>query len=248
MDVRWLTAFLDTPRSEATDPIPFWAQLTGAELSAPHGERGEFATLQPPGGDAYLWAQRIEAGEPGTHLDLHVPDVRAAPAEAVAAGAEHLADHDDVIVLRSPAGLVFCLAEQQDERTRPAPLTWPNGASSQLDQICLDVPVAEFDAELAWWGRLTGWRPYADANSEFGRLDPPDSIALRLLVQRIDEGSAHMHLDFASSDRSLEVDRHRALGATLVVRRDGWTVLRDPVGREYCVTDRDPGTRTSSRL
>jgi hypothetical protein len=244
MDVRWLTAFLDTPRSAGTEWIAFWAALTGTAVFAPHGERGEFTTFTPADGDAYLWAQQIDGDAAGNHLDLHVPDVRAAAAEAVAAGAEQLADHDDVIVLRSPAGLTFCLAEHDGDRTRPAPLTWPNGASSQLDQICLDVPVAEFEAELAWWGRLTGWHPYGDPNSEFGRLDPPDSIALRLLFQRIDEASAHMHLDFASSDRSLEVERHRALGATLVVRRDGWTVLRDPVGREYCVTDRHPGTRT----
>jgi hypothetical protein len=243
MDVRWLTAFLDTPRSDGTGSIPFWAQLTGTEAGAPHGVHGEFTTLQPTDGNAYLWAQHIGTDEPGTHLDLHVGDVRSAAAEAVTAGAAQLDDQGDVIVLRSPAGLTFCVAEQSGERrARPAPVSWPDGTSSQLDQICLDIPVADFDAELAWWGERTGWRPYADEHSEFGRLDRPSGMPLRLLFQRLEDGGPRMHLDFASSDRTAEVARHVAIGAELVVRRDGWTVLRDPAGRVYCVTDRDPVT------
>ena len=38
--------------------------------------------------------------------------------------------------------------------------------------------------------------------------------------------------------------RAAALGASVVVRRDRWTVLRDPAGGTYCLTDRDPVTGT----
>jgi hypothetical protein len=67
-------------------------------------------------------------------------------------------------------------------------------------------------------------------------------MPLRLVFQRIGTDVPHMHLDFASSDRNREVARHRGLGADLVAHRRGWDVLRDPAGREYCVTDRDRDT------
>jgi hypothetical protein len=49
------------------------------------------------------------------------------------------------------------------------------------------------------------------------------------------------HIDFACDDIETEVQRHTALGATFV-RHRSWITLRDPVGREYCVTDRNPFT------
>ena len=178
-------------------------------------------------------------GSPGSHLDLHVDDPRAAADDACRAGADQLADHGDLVVLRSPAGVPFCLVAQEGERTRPAPVRRPDGTTSLLDQLCLDIPADGFDAELHWWSALTGW-PVTTTHDEFGRLARQDGLPLQLLFQRIDHGRAHTHLDFASSDRPLEVARHVVLGATPLTTRDGWDVLRDPTGREYCVTDRDP--------
>ena len=50
----------------------FWRQVTGYGLSPFRGPDGEFATLLPPAGDAYLRVQRILDGPGGCHLDLHV--------------------------------------------------------------------------------------------------------------------------------------------------------------------------------
>jgi hypothetical protein len=50
------------------------------------------------------------------------------------------------------------------------------------------------------------------------------------------------HLDVGSPDRAAEVRRHLALGASLVAEEEFWTVLADPAGLPYCVTDRDPAT------
>ena len=65
-----------------------------------------------------------------------------------------------------------------------------------------------------------------------------------MLLQRLehDEGPVHGHLDVATDDRSAEVGRLEALGATAVRENDEWTVLRPPAGPVLCVTDRDPGT------
>ncbi len=239
MIIRWLTAFLDTPR--AADPrwLEFWTALTASTMSSRRGEHGQFATLIPADGDAYLRVQNIDDGPAGAHLDLHVDDIHAAAAQASASGAQVIGEFGDVIVLCSPAGLVFCVVEYVGEHVRPKPLV-DGGTRSLLDQLCLDVPEALFDAELAWWSDLTGWAAHAHDGSEFGYLDRPPAMPLRLLFQRIGADVPRMHLDFASSDRDRAVARHRALGADFVAHGRSWDVLRDPAGREYCVTDRDP--------
>jgi hypothetical protein len=70
-------------------------------------------------------------------------------------------------------------------------------------------------------------------------------MPLRLLLQKLDDAASGQpvrgHIDFACDDIETEVQRHTALGATFV-RHRSWITLRDPVGREYCVTDRNPFT------
>ena len=70
---------------------------------------------------------------------------------------------------------------------------------------------------------------------------------MRLLLQRLEseDGPVRAHFDLSSADRVAEVVRHRSLDAELVNDTGNWTVLRDPAGLEYCVTDRDPATRGS---
>jgi hypothetical protein len=69
------------------------------------------------------------------------------------------------------------------------------------------------------------------------------NIAVRIMLQRRDdEAPASAHVDFAVADRAAETERHVRAGAEVVSVRGQWTVLRDPVGRIYCLTDRDPAT------
>jgi hypothetical protein len=48
-----------------------------------------------------------------------------------------------------------------------------------------------------------------------------------------------IHLDLAATDRSAEVGRLKGLGATFWRRDEGYTVLRDPEGNQFCVVDED---------
>jgi Glyoxalase-like domain len=48
------------------------------------------------------------------------------------------------------------------------------------------------------------------------------------------------HLDAACSARDREVVRHASLGARVVAEHDAWTVMADPAGLSYCLTDRSP--------
>jgi hypothetical protein len=44
-----------------------------------------------------------------------------------------------------------------------------------------------------------------------------------------------VHLDIAAPDRAKEVQRLLSLGATFVREADGYTVLNDPEGNNFCV-------------
>ena len=220
----WITAFLDAPASRLDVSRQFWAGVTGSTLSPARGANGEFATFVPPDGDAYLRTQRLESGPAGVHLDLHLGDVR-------------------LEVDRSPGGFPFCRNEG-DAGARPIPRIWADGQASLVDQVCLDIPPAVYDEECAFWAATTGWELAPTSAPYMRQLVRPEGMPLRVLLQRLDEGDGPVraHLDLATTDRAAETDRHRALGARVESTRNRWTVLRDPAGALYCITDRDPYT------
>lgn len=238
----WLTAFLDLPADVHGVGTAFWAEVTGWTPSAPRGAAGEFATLEPDAAEAVLKVQRTAATEPAVHLDLHVADPDAAAQTAVGLGATVSADHGDYWVLASPAGLTFCLVGHR-AGDRPAPRTWPGGRTSLVDQVSIDVAPSRYVGEFEFWAGLTGWtRRDPVPQTEFARLTPDASFGLQLLVQRLDDEQpvASAHLDLSTDDRDAEVADHAAAGAEVLARHDEWTVLRDPAGLRYCVTDRSP--------
>lgn len=239
----WLSAFLDLPADSLDETTAFWAGVTSYAESPRRGEQTEFATLVPADGDDYLRVQRLAEGGPRIHLDLHVSDARRAAGEAVAQGAAEVADHGDdgYVVLTSPAGITFCYVTHPGSRT-PSPVGWPGGSVSRLDQVCLDLPESVHDEERLFWSALLDVpieEPFR--RPEFTRLTAPWS-PLKVLVQRLDEpvGPARAHLDLATTDRPAETARNLDLGATLIREDRWWTVLQDPAGSAYCVTDRTP--------
>lgn len=243
-----MTGFLDSPDRSAES---FWLAVTGSRLSPRRGAGGEFATLLPADGDAYLRFQVVGSAPACGHLDLHVDDVPAAGRRAQELGARVVRSTAGLVVLRSPAGLAFCLVRWAGEAVRPGVV-----GHGLVDQVCLDVPAAAADVELDFWAGLTGWarrpdtqppfdrlaQPDArpDTRAQFERLAQPDGMPLQLVVQRVGSPVAGMHLDLACSDVSAEVLRQVALGASVQRVSARWTVFRDPVGRRYCVTSRLP--------
>src|SRR3954449_10293185 len=121
MRIRWLTAFLDRPAATFAAATAFWAAVSGSTLSPPRGPDAQFATLMPVDGDPHLRVQRVDDGPGGSHLDVHVDDVAGAADEVVAAGGAVTHTEDGLAVLRSPAGLRFCLVRDSGERVRTRP-------------------------------------------------------------------------------------------------------------------------------
>jgi hypothetical protein len=113
-----------------------------------------------------------------------------------------------------------------------------------LDQVCLDIPRDRYAAEVEFWSALTGWAVQDVDSPEFGRLERPRELPVRFLLQQLGEGSGTVrgHVDLACADVAGEVARHAGLGANTVGPGDGWVVMQDPNGQEYCCTGRDPLT------
>ena len=243
MKPSWVTAFLDSAPAHHQAGVGFWQAATGYAVSPPRGDHEEFATLLPPDGDAFVRVQRLHAGDDRIHLDLHVADPRAAADAAVVAGAVEVVDRHGYVVMASPAGLVFCFVDHPAAQV-PRPTTHPDGSAARIRQVAIDVPRASYEREWGFWHALTGWEERASTITEdFRFLLPPAGQPLGLQLQRLgeDDCPARAHLDWGTTDRSAEAERHLALGARVRAVHRHWTVLEDPVGRVYCLTDGNPG-------
>lgn len=238
--VRWLTFFLDLAPEDYAPAVDFWRGATHYDISPSRGEQGEFASLLPPVGDDHIRVQRLADGTSGTHLDVHVADLAVARGRALDCGAVLVAEPGHA-VLRSPGGYLFCLVTAPAS-TPSAPMTWPGGHRSRVDQLCLDIGPSAYAAECDFWEALTGWPARRAADSEFTRLLVPPALGTRLLLQRLeqDEGLVRGHLDLSTDDRPAEVRRLVELGAEPIGAGSRWTVLHPPAGPLVCVTERDP--------
>ena len=67
-----------------------------------------------------------------------------------------------------------------------------------------------------------------------------------LLVQRLGDGEARVHLDIHTDDLEAEVDRLEGLGAQRVAKAGHWWVMRDPAGLVFCVIPEPPGSLSDS--
>lgn len=231
----WIQVFLDTPADAYEDAVAFWSAVTGWTPSERRGEDGQFLTLLPAAGSAYLKLQAVD-GPARVHLDLDSADRPAAVRLARDLGATPAWTYEDVEVMRSPGGLLLCHTLLDGE-----PSLVRDGATV-LDQVCLDIPAARWEAEVAFWAGITGRGPQAGTRPEFVRL--VEYGMLRLLLQRLDEpdGPVRAHPDLATADREADTAHHVDLGAEVVRVLDHWTVLTAPGGQVYCLTDRDPAT------
>jgi predicted enzyme related to lactoylglutathione lyase len=241
MTVRWLQAVIDIPADRFATASEFWRTVSGSTFGEVHPDHEEFVHLVPPNGDMHLELQRTNDDQHGVHLDLLVDDIDMNARRATDLGARIVA-HPGHAVLETPGGVTFCLVPFSSEAKRAPVIEDP--VPHAVDQVCVDVPAEYFDSDVAFWSALTGWKPNPQILEEFCSFAQPRSLPIRLLLQRLganDTAGARAHLDLACGDNvGAVVDRHVSLGATLIEIHQRWTVMNDPAGMPYCLTQRPP--------
>ncbi|MFC7403770.1 VOC family protein [Georgenia alba] len=99
-----------------------------------------------------------------------------------------------------------------------------------------DYQVAPYDdAELE---RLAGLGIHDVADDPTVLVERIDGGLPRVWFQRVPEPKSvknRVHLDVTARDRHAELARLTRLGASVVDEQDGWTVLADPEGNEFCL-------------
>lgn len=248
VDVRWVTAFVDRRAESFRETLDFWQAVSGCHLSPWRGANEEFATLLPDdGSDAHLRIQRTASASCGSHIDLHVKDVRSGVEDCLQLEASIVADHVGYVVLQTPGGLPFCVVAHHGERRRQRPVALgDSGPKTLLDQLSVDVDSQAFDDEVRFWAAITGWDALAARRPEFVPLARQPAMPLRIMLQRRTKpaGATGCHLDFACDDVAAATQAHSARGASVVSTHRYWTVLADPSGTHYCLTARLPETGT----
>lgn len=112
---------------------------------------------------------------------------------------------------------------------------------SRIAKVVIDVPPADHQKELAFWQSACGV-PLAQGVRfpEYHGAELPGQ-RLGLLVQRLGDGPARVHLDVHTDDLDAEVARLERLGAERVEQVATWWVMRDPAGMLFCVVAGEPG-------
>jgi hypothetical protein len=111
---------------------------------------------------------------------------------------------------------------------------------SRLCMVSIDVPEPDHDRELAFWRGATGQPlPQIERHPEYhvGQLHNQE---VWLLIQRLGDGQARVHLDFHTDNVDAELARLEALGAERVEQIQDWWILRDPAGLPFCVVPDPP--------
>jgi hypothetical protein len=113
---------------------------------------------------------------------------------------------------------------------------------SRLNMIVIDVPPAEHDGEVAFWSAALGQQLKQGEHFPEYHGVPLHGEEFGLLIQRLGDGPARVHLDIHTDDLEAEVARLEALGAERVEFVHAWWILRDPAGLLFCVVPEPDGS------
>jgi hypothetical protein len=102
------TFLVDAPADVHDATREFWT--TALAATARRGvQHPEYHVLQNPAALGPVMVQNIGDAPARIHLDIESDDVAAEVERLVRAGATEVERHDDWVVLRDPAGLLFCV-------------------------------------------------------------------------------------------------------------------------------------------
>jgi catechol 2,3-dioxygenase-like lactoylglutathione lyase family enzyme len=107
------------------------------------------------------------------------------------------------------------------------------------------INCADLELMTGFWTRALHLVPYSQADGDSFRVLRGEAGRLSLqLAGTPVTARDQMHLDLYTDDQAAEVERLTGLGARFVRRNqdpdDGYVVMADPEGNEFCVCDVDP--------
>jgi len=107
---------------------------------------------------------------------------------------------------------------------------------SRLAGFIIDCRTDDLDAAAAFWSEALGLAIADPDSGGVGRYAEfvPGPGGLHIEVQKVGHAS-RVHLDIESDDIAAEVERLKALGATVVEEMPRWTVMQAPTGQRFCV-------------
>lgn len=105
---------------------------------------------------------------------------------------------------------------------------------SRLAVIVIDCRSDDLDREARFWtGALGRENEREPIDPRYRDLKGPASEP-RVLLQKVDH-DPRVHLDMETDDIPAEVERLKALGATVAGECKGWVVMEAPSGHRFCV-------------
>ncbi len=219
---------MDVPGEVADAQFRFWTDALGSTTSRPAVNYPGTYSFVGTVDHLRLGVQRLEDGDLRWHFDLGAATPGAGAERVRTLGARTVDEsHDGWVVLRDPAGLLFCTVRE------------PN-------HLWLDVPSDLLDATVAFWSAALGREAVPEPGDEdtyflLGTTGAGVTVGVqRLDDERLDDGEAHSevprwHVDIETDDVPAEVARMLELGATVDRAVDSWQILRDPAGQPFCV-------------
>jgi hypothetical protein len=106
---------------------------------------------------------------------------------------------------------------------------------SRVAKVVVDVPGDSHQQTLEFWQATLGQKlVQSESSPEYHGADLPGQD-FEFLLQRLDEGSARVHLDIHTDDLEAEVSRLERLGARRVRLVRGLWIMQDPAGLPFCV-------------
>ena len=131
----------------------------------------------------------------------------------------------------------------------------PEAHGSRVRVGSIVVRCVRFDELLRFWQRALGYVPREPPEDGWVVLTDPTGAGPNVSLERVSDDRlpplgpvSSVHLDLYTSDRSAEVERLIALGATRYEREygphDDFVVLVDPDGNRFCVVAKSTSAGT----
>ncbi|MGH3320981.1 MAG: VOC family protein [Streptosporangiaceae bacterium] len=105
---RLRAVLIDAPSDDFTAEAEFWGSTLGRSLSRQPDDAHPYLGLMPGDRGVRVSLQRVDDAA-RVHLDIETDDVEAEASRLEGLGARRVEAVEDWVVMRDPAGLLFCV-------------------------------------------------------------------------------------------------------------------------------------------